>query len=283
MPGMDCPTEERLVRMALEGSAVAELRVDLGARTLSVLHSGEVDAITNALVPLGFGAKLLSTREVDASSEGAEGRTAAGDEGGAAEIDTARDRTVGAEAAERRALWGVLAINAFMFVVEFVVGLLAESTGLLADSLDMLADALVYLVALGAVGKAVGAQHRAARLAGALQLLLGLGVLEEVARRALVGSEPVSLAMMLTAAVALGANLLSVRLLLAHRESGAHMQASWIFTTTDALANLGVIAAGVLVGLLGSAIPDLVIGAAIAGIVLRSAWRILRLRRTPGN
>ena len=47
-----------------------------------------------------------------------------------------------------RVLVILLAINAFMFIVEIVAGLIAESTGLIADSLDMLADAIVYGVGL---------------------------------------------------------------------------------------------------------------------------------------
>ena len=48
----------------------------------------------------------------------------------------------GRETSERRILAIALGLNASMFVVGFVAGLLAESLGLLADSLDMLADAL---------------------------------------------------------------------------------------------------------------------------------------------
>ena len=53
------------------------------------------------------------------------------------------------------------------------------------------------------------------------------------------------------------------------------MEASYIFSANDVLANLGVIAAGALVAWTGSPVPDLVIGAAIAGLVLRGAVRIL--------
>lgn len=42
-----------------------------------------------------------------------------------------------------------------MFITEFALGWLSESTGLIADSLDMLADALVYGVGLYAVGKSL--------------------------------------------------------------------------------------------------------------------------------
>ncbi|MFH4130837.1 cation transporter, partial [Acinetobacter baumannii] len=48
----------------------------------------------------------------------------------------------------------LLAINAALFVIEFISGLIAASTGLIADSLDMFADAAVYGIALYAVGKA---------------------------------------------------------------------------------------------------------------------------------
>ena len=55
------------------------------------------------------------------------------------------------------------------------------------------------------------------------------------------------------------------------------MQASWIFTSTDAKVNVGVIAAGVLVLLTGTPWPDLVVGTVVFGLVLRGALRILRL------
>ena len=45
---------------------------------------------------------------------------------------------------ERKVLYILLSINAFMFAVEIVLGWLAQSSGLIADSLDMGADAVVY-------------------------------------------------------------------------------------------------------------------------------------------
>ncbi|HNG80466.1 MAG TPA: sodium:proton antiporter, partial [Burkholderiaceae bacterium] len=53
--------------------------------------------------------------------------------------------------------------------------------------------------------------------------------------------------------------------------------ASWIFSTNDALANLGVMLAGALVAWTGSPLPDLLIGLAIALLVANGARRILRL------
>ena len=179
--------------------------------------------------------------------------------------------------AEARTLRWLLAINAVMFVVELVTGWLAQSTGLIADSLDMFADAAVYGLALYAVGHA-GRQLRVARLAGWVELLLALGALTEVLRRWLTGSAPEPLPMMGIALLALAANVTCMVLLAKHRDGGAHMKASWIFSTNDVFANLGVIIAGALVAWTGSNVPDLVIGALIGLLVLNGAWRILRLR-----
>src|SRR5215207_4062765 len=99
-----------------------------------------------------------------------------------------------ADKLERGTLWALLAINATMFAAEAVAGWWGESTGLLADSLDMLADAAVYGVALYAVGRK-DRQASAASARGVLQMALGLGVLMEVLRRFLYGSEPVSVLM----------------------------------------------------------------------------------------
>ena len=257
VPGMDCPSEERIIRMALDAvPEVRGLRFDLGNRRLEVRHVGAVEAVLARLEPLGFGVRLDGSVEAESEPE-----TAPSD-----------------PAAESRVLKQLLAINAAMFVVELVLGLVAQSTGLIADALDMFADAAVYGLSLYAVGRAVAAQRRAARVSGWLQMLLALGALSEVARRVIMGSEPVEALMIGVALVALVANVSCVALLAKHREGGVHLKASWIFSTNDALANLGVVLAGLLVAATGEAWPDLVVGTAVGGLVFWGAVRILRLR-----
>ena len=179
-------------------------------------------------------------------------------------------------ALERRTLWTVLLINAAMFVVELAFGLRAGSTGLIADSLDMLADAGVYALSLGAVGRSIGQQRQAAVLSGRLQIALATWVLLDVLRRSLLGREPSSALMVAIGALALAANLLCLVLVRRHRQGGMHMRASVIFSTNDTLANLGVIAAGLLVAWSGSPIPDLLIGSGISPLALSGGRRILR-------
>lgn len=267
VPGMDCSAEESLVRAALAPvPGISEVAVDLRSRRVAVRHRGAVDPLVAALAPLGLGARLESSEPAPVPAQG----DAASRDGGAPPPGPA---------AERRVLATVLAINAVMFVVELVAGLWAGSTGLLADSLDMLADATVYAIALAAVGGALVDQRRSARASGWLQLALAGLVLVDVVRRALGGGEPRAGAMVAVGILALLANLTCVALLAAHRHGGVHLRASWIFTTNDALANLGVIVAGQLVALTGSAWPDLVIGTVIAALVASGAWRILRMAR----
>jgi cation diffusion facilitator family transporter len=177
---------------------------------------------------------------------------------------------------ERRTLWTLLLINATMFVLEAAAGWLGESTGLMADSLDMLADASVYGIALYAVGRSRRLQANAAAASGVLQIALGLGVLLDVARRYLYGSEPVSTIMIGVGALAFIANVTCLMLIAKHREGGVHMRASWIFSTNDVIANVGVIVSGVLVLYLGSRVPDLVIGALVSFLVLRGGVQIIR-------
>ena len=177
---------------------------------------------------------------------------------------------------ERRSLVLLLGINGAMFAGEAVAGWLSESTALLADSLDMLADSLVYGIAIMAVGRSLRLQSTAATASGVLQIALGFGVLIEVVRRYIYGSEPFSIAMMGVGAVALVANTACLVILAKHRDAGAHMRASWIFSTNDVIANIGVIVSGGLVLLLDSRIPDLIIGGMISVVVFRGGLEIIR-------
>jgi Co/Zn/Cd efflux system component len=179
-------------------------------------------------------------------------------------------------AGETKTLVLLLSINALMFLVELVAGWIAQSAGLVADSLDMLADAGVYTVALLAVGSTRRRKTRAAAVSGIIQLALASGLAIEIARRARHGSEPMSLLMILISALALVANAACVLLLRKHRHGEIHMRASWIFSTTDVQVNLGVMAAGLLVLVTGSAWPDLAIGSVVCALVVRGGVRILR-------
>jgi len=177
---------------------------------------------------------------------------------------------------QRRVLVALLLINAAMFFLEFAMGLIGQSTGLIADSLDMLADATVYGLALYAVGRSLADKVRAAHVSGVLQIALAVGVILDVSRRFILGSEPESTLMMLIGTVALAANISCLAMLARHRKGEIHMRASWIFSKNDVLANLGVMLSGALVAWLGSPLPDLLIGLVIAVMVMTGGLSIIR-------
>ncbi len=257
IPKMDCPSEERMIRMKLDGlKTIQSLRFDLPGRTLEVYHTGGYDNLLEALETLRLNAKVISSEPVDVVSTG----------------EVCRQ--------ESRVLRQVLAINFFFFALEMLTGFIAGSMGLVADSLDMLADSIVYVLSLFAVGGTASRKKKIAGAAGYFQLTLALLGFAEVIRRFVErGETPDFHLMIVISLLALVGNSICLYLLQKSQSREAHMQASMIFTSTDVIVNLGVITAGVLVYLTASKLPDLAVGTIVFILVGRGAYRILQLRK----
>lgn len=183
-------------------------------------------------------------------------------------------------AAQKSALKLLLLINATMFLAELVIGLIADSSGVIADSIDMLADSFVYGISLLAVGASASVKIGAARASGWFQIALAVAILLDVGRRTIFGSEPSSLLMLCVSVVALAANVYCLILLSRQKHREIHIQASWIFTRSDVVANSGVILAAVIVFFSQSRWPDLAVGACISLFVLYGAISILASAKT---
>lgn len=266
IPKMDCPSEEKLIRMALSSQVgISHLQFDLAGRALTAFHDADEKEILKKLEPLYFGAVHVDTSELSEVEENL--------------LQLEKAKAEGKEKSEAKILKILLVINAVMFVFEIILGFIAQSTGLIADSMDMFADAAVYGVSLYAVGKSILLQHKAARLSGYMQMFLAAFALIEVIRRFIFGSDPESSYMMWVSLVALIANVICLVLVSRHRDSGVHMKASQIFSANDVVANIGVLIAGVLVTATNSRWPDLVIGFLIAIVVFRGAIAILKISK----
>lgn len=252
---MDCPSEESLIRMKVEGlSVIKNLTFDIENRKLTVFHSEENPEIEQRLKELNLGAERKDT------------------------IDIQEDEFIDNASAQSKLLWIVLLINFAFFILEITAGFISKSMGLVADSLDMLADALVYGLSLWAVGSTVTRKKKVAKLSGYFQLALALLGLLEVIRRFISFEEvPDFQTMIIVSVLALIANSVCLYLLQKSKSQEAHMKASMIFTSNDIIINTGVIVAGVLVLLTQSKYPDLIIGAIVFLIVVRGAFRILKL------
>ena len=253
--GMDCPSEENMIRLKLDGlQEIEKLDFNLETRRLVVFHSGENSEIAKRLKGLNLGSEHIET------------------------IEYAGDIEKEGNDVQSKLLWMVLAINLGFFLIEIITGLLSRSMGLIADSLDMLADASVYGLSLWAVGSTIARKKSVARFSGIIQFVLaGLGIIEVTRRFFLVDTVPDYRTMIAVSVLALIANSICLYLLQRSKSDEAHMKASMIFTSNDVIINGGVILAGILVFLTESKYPDLIIGGVVFLIVVRGAIRMLRL------
>ena len=179
------------------------------------------------------------------------------------------------QAEQRRVLIVVLIINAAMFFAEFGAGLVAGSAALMADATDMLGDALVYGVSLYAIARSDRWKAGVAAFKGAFILILGLGILVNVAIKIQSGVPPSSTLMLVFGGLALVANLVCLGLLWRFRAQDVNMASTWECSRNDVISNVGVLIAAGLVALTSSPWPDLAIGLAMSAVVLRSAVRVL--------
>ncbi len=174
----------------------------------------------------------------------------------------------------KRALIAVIAINAVMFVVEMTAGITSGSQALKADALDFAGDTATYVLSLMVIGASVKTRARASLVKGASLALIALTILVMTGLRVISGAPPEAGTMGIVGFLALTANLASVFILLRWREGDSNVRSVWLCSRNDAIGNVGVIAAGVLVAVTGAAWPDLVVATLLAGLFLKSAIAI---------
>ncbi|MCG5078520.1 cation diffusion facilitator family transporter [Paraburkholderia tagetis] len=184
---------------------------------------------------------------------------------------------------ERKTLRIALALNATMFVVGMLAGLWAQSSGLMADALDMLTDATAYGLGLMAATRGMRFKQYSARWTGATLILLSVGIVADVIRRLLFGSDPLGAAMVGFSILSLCVNVTVLRMLARYREGEVHMRASWICTRADVVANFGVLASGLVVLASGWRYADLVVAIAISMYVAKEAVEIWQQARDSGE
>jgi Co/Zn/Cd efflux system component len=175
----------------------------------------------------------------------------------------------------RRVLVVVLMLNALMFVLEFGAGLLARSASLMADSIDMLGDALVFGISLFALRRSLRWRAGAALVKGGFILLMGLGVLAEIAAKLIWDSTPITSAMFLFGGLALVANLSCLGLLWPYRRHDVNLASTFECARNDVVANIGVIVAAALVSVTASAWADALVAIAIAFMFFRSSLKVM--------
>ena len=181
----------------------------------------------------------------------------------------------GASARYRAVLRTVVAINLAAFLVVAAGGLLQGSAALAANALDFLADGVTYAISLWVIGRSVALRAGAALLKGFSLAVIAATVLGFAVWRAWAGAPPAGEVISGLAALGVAANVASALLLFRYRDGDANVRSVWICTRNDVVHGLAVVAAGLLVWWTGQRWPDLLAGALLSLLFLRSAWEII--------
>ncbi len=186
----------------------------------------------------------------------------------------------GASTAYKHALWAVIAINGVMFVVEMLAGFAAHSTALRADALDFFGDTLTYSLSLIVIGQELKTRAKVAMLKGISLLLMGLFVAGLAIWQMVTASVPQAPLMGGIGALALLANITSVLILLRFRDGDANVRSVWLCSRNDAIGNVAVMVAALMVAVFHSHWPDLIVALAMSALFLSSAVQIITRARS---
>ena len=165
----------------------------------------------------------------------------------------------------RRAVRLVAILNLAYFGVEFAVARLIGSVSLFADSIDFLEDASVNLLILVALGWSARKRARVGMALAGILLIPGLATLWTAWQKLTSLLPPAPVALSLAGTGALAINFSCAAMLMRYRHhSGSLTRAAFLSARNDVLANIAIIAAGLVTAYLWrSAWPDLVVGLGI--------------------
>lgn len=179
----------------------------------------------------------------------------------------------------RRVLWVALLVNALMFVVELGAGFSAGSVALLADAIDFFGDAANYGLSLWVLGLSLATRARAAVFKAVCMLVFGVFVIGRAVWAWRTGAPPEALTMGAIGTLALLANVGVAWMLYAWREGDANMRSVWLCSRNDAIGNVAVMLAALGVLGTGSAWPDLLVAATMAGLAIWGGLQVLQQAR----
>ena len=176
----------------------------------------------------------------------------------------------------RRVVRLVAFLNLAYFGVEFVAARAIGSVSLFADSIDFLEDASINLLILVALGWTARNRARLGNALAGVLLLPGIATLWTAWEKFGLPLPLDPLPLSLTGAGALAVNLSCAVILARYRHGGGSLTtAAFLSARNDVLANLAIIAAGLVTAALWpSAWPDLIVGLAIAAMNADAAHEV---------
>lgn len=195
------------------------------------------------------------------------------------------DHTAGANA---KMLGWALALTSSYLVAEVIGGFVFNSLALLSDAAHMLTDVAALVIALLAIkmGKKAPDEKRtfgyrrfeilAAAFNAVLLFFIAIYVFVEAIKRFNEPQEIQSWGMLIVAAIGLGVNLISVRLLTAGKEASFNVKGAYLEVWADMIGSVGVILGALAIKFTGWTWVDPVVAVAIGLWVLPRTWILLR-------
>jgi Co/Zn/Cd efflux system component len=186
-----------------------------------------------------------------------------------------------ADPALRRIVLTVALLNLAYFGVEFAVALGIGSVSLFADSVDFLEDASVNLLIMVALAWSLKRRAKTGMALAGILLIPGIATLWTAWEKFNIPVAPAPAPLSLAGLGALAVNLTCAFMLARYRQhSGSLTKAAFLSARNDALANVAIVAAGLVTALIWrSAWPDLIVGLGIALVnadAEREVWKAAR-------
>ena len=175
--------------------------------------------------------------------------------------------------------------NIAYFFVEFLVANNIHSSSLFADSVDFLEDASINILIFLALGWSIKNKARLGKCLAVILIIPALAFLYTVWQKFNMPSVPDPSILSLTGFGALLVNLTCTFILMRFRNyQGSLTRAAFLSARNDALANIGIIIAGLIGYIWVSMWPDLIVGFLIMAINLDAAkeiWEALERHEIP--
>jgi Co/Zn/Cd efflux system component len=190
------------------------------------------------------------------------------------------------ESALRRTVLIVALLNLTYFGVEFAVALAIGSVSLIADSVDFLEDTSVNLLIFFALAWAPLVRARVGMALAAILLIPALAFVWSLWSKFGTPVPPDAVPLSVTGLGALAVNLTCALLLARFRANGGSLtRAAFLSARNDAVANIAIVAAGLVTAFLWTSIwPDIIVGVAIAIMNIdaaREVWEAARDEHRP--
>jgi Co/Zn/Cd efflux system component len=165
--------------------------------------------------------------------------------------------------------------NLTYFFVEFIAANNIHSSSLFADSIDFLEDASINILIFLALGWSIKNKAKLGKCLAVILVIPALAFLYTIWQKFNMPSVPDPSILSLTGLGALLVNLTCTFILMRFRNyQGSLTRAAFLSARNDALANVGIIIAGLIGYIWVSMWPDLIVGFLIMAINLDAAKEI---------